>query len=353
MRSTTIRWTALAALLVTLAACGGDGGDDAEGTEQSGELFDFPLGSFNGEIYVLDYVAVDQGFFEENGLNVTFISPQQGGASANTLFLGGTLKGWPGNPAPIMVNISKGEDIKIAGWLDNWIPFQLVVPEDSELAGMTDASFDEKMEALRGKQVGLTAIGSLVYQSLVAGLTASGVPESDVTIIAVGQPDSGMGQMEAGRIDAYVTYSRTDTEIFAERVNTVEFVSLTGEEAPEEIRSFSAYALPVLNTLVEENPEVVEGYVNAQKQAHEWVQENVEEAAQIVADQIYNGQYTEIIDDALNRLLEAEQPYEFKVNPETWQNHMQLLVDQGQIEESAVDALEYDKVVLPDAQVSE
>jgi len=349
MSTVWLRLVAVLTLAFALGACAGNGGAGSA-SAGDGELVDFPLGSFNGEIYVLDYVAVEQGFFEDHGLNVTFISPQQGGASANTLFVGGTLKGWPGNPAPIILNVTKGEDIKIAGMLDDWIPFQVVVREDSDLAQMRDASFEEKMEALRGKKIGLTAVESLVYQSLSAGLTSAGVPVDDVTILAVGQPDSGLGQLEAGRIDGYVTYSLTDTEILAQRANTVQFVSLTGEEAPEEIRSFSAYALPVMGSLVEENPEAVEGYVAAQQEAYDWTRENIEEAAQIVADRVYNGDYADVLTEALNELFSGE-PHDFKVNPDTWENHVQLLVNQGVIPEDAADLAAYEKVVLPEAQV--
>lgn len=336
---------ALSAAALALTACGGsDSGSSEDG------LFEFTLGSFNGEIYVLDYVADRKGFFEQNGLKVNFISPQQGGASANTLFLGGTLKGWPGNPAPIMQNIAKGENIKIAGWLDSWIPFGVVVPADSDLAKLKDRPFDEKMRALRGKKIGLTAVGSLVYQSLLAGFATVGMSEKDVTILAVGQPDSGMGQMEAGRIDAYVTYSRTDVGVFEQRVNAVHYVSLTGEEAPEKIRAYSSFALPVMNSLVEQHPKVVEGYVNAQKQAYEWTKQNVDEAAQIVAEQVYNGQYKDIILPALKEIFEVEQPYDFKVNPQSWSNLANLVVELGMIEQANASSLEYDKVVLDSAK---
>ncbi|MEV6692813.1 ABC transporter substrate-binding protein [Micromonospora sp. NPDC051196] len=338
---------ALSAAVLALTAC-----SSGSGSANKDGLFEFTLGSFNGEIYVLDYVADKQGFFEQNGLKASFISPQQGGASANTLFLGGTLKGWPGNPAPIMQNMAKGEDIKIAGWLDNWIPFGVVVPADSDLAALKDRPFAEKMQALRGKKIGLTAIGSLVYQSLMAGFASAGMTEKDATILAVGQPDSGVGQMEAGRIDAYVTYSRTDVGVFEQRANTVQFASLTGEEAPEKIRAYSSYALPVLNSLATENPEVVSGYVKAQKQAYDWTKQNIDQAAQIVADQVYKGQYKEIIIPALNEIFKVEQRYDFKVNPQSWDNLSSLVVELGMVEEANRTSLDYAKVVLDEAKAS-
>lgn len=343
-----LRFTAaLSAAVLALAACGSD-----SGSPDSGDLYEFTLGSFNGEIYVLDYVADRQGFFEKNGLKASFISPQQGGASANTLFLGGTLKGWPGNPAPIMQNMAKGEDIKIAGWLDNWIPFGIVVPGNSDLAGLKDKPFAEKMQALRGKKIGLTAVGSLVYQSLLAGFASAGMTDKDATILAVGQPDSGIGQMQAGRIDAYVTYSRTDVGVFAQRAGAVQYASLTGPEAPEKIRAYSSYALPVLNKMATENPEVVTGYVNAQKQAYAWTKDHIDEAAQIVADQVYKGEYKDVIVAALNEIFGVAQPYDFKVNPQSWDNLAGLVVELGMVEEANRPSLDYAKVVLDSAKTS-
>lgn len=338
---------AFSAAALALSACA-SGGNSVSKTNKG--LTEFTLGSFNGEIYVLDYVADKQGFFEKNGLKATFISPQQGGASANTLFLGGTLKGWPGNPAPIMQNIAKGEDIKIAGWLDNWIPFGLVVKGDSDLAKLKNESFQQKMEALRGKKIGLTAVGSLVYQSLLAGLNSAGMSSKDVTILAVGQPESGMGQMQAGRIDAYVTYSNTDVGVFQQQVGAVQYASLTGPEAPEQIRAYSSYALPVLNTLVKEHPDVVSGYVNAEKQAYAWSKQHVDQAAQIIADQVYKGQYKNIIVPALNQLLSVPQPYNFKVNPQSWNNLANLTVKLGLVDPAKLSTLDYQKVVLDNAK---
>jgi ABC-type nitrate/sulfonate/bicarbonate transport system substrate-binding protein len=339
---------ALTAALLALAACGQDSGSSSGDKE----LYDFTLGSFNGEIYVLDYVADKQGFFEQNGLKASFISPQQGGASANTLFLGGTLKGWPGNPAPIMQNLGKGETIKIAGWLDNWIPFGIVVPADSDLAKLKDRPFGEKMQALRGKKIGLTAVGSLVYQSLIAGFATEGMTEKDATILAVGQPDSGIGQMEADRIDAYVTYSRTDVAVFAQRAKTVQYASLTGPEAPEKIRAYSSYALPVMGKLATEEPEVVTGYVTAQKQAYEWTKQNIDAAGQIVADQVYKGEYKADIVAALNELFGVPQPHEFKVNPTSWDNLSSLVVELGMVPADKKSTLDYGTVVLDSAKVS-
>jgi ABC-type nitrate/sulfonate/bicarbonate transport system substrate-binding protein len=340
---------AVSAAVLALAGCGSSSPDSAS-KPGSKDLFEFTMGSFNGEVYVLDYVADKQGFFKKNGLEAKFISPQSGGASANTLFLGGTLQAWPGNPATIMQDMAKGEKIKIAGWRDNWIPFGIVVPGDSSLAKLKDAPFDEKMKALRGKKIGLTAVGSLVYQSLLAGLNTAGLKESDVTILAVGQPDSGMAQMQGGRIDAYVTYSRTDVGVFAERVKAVQYASLTGDEAPESIRDFSSWALPVLESMQTKHPEVVKGYVKAQEEAYDWAKNNIDAAAQIVADQIYKGQFKPIIVDALNKLFASQQPYDnFKVNPKAWDGMANLMITGGKLKSSDLPSVAYDKVVLPDA----
>lgn len=357
LRSSYLKGIAALALVLALGACAGNssssgsanGGSNSSSGNQTTSI-DFPLGSFNGEIYVLDYVGKQEGFFAKNGLNVTFISPSQGGATANSLFLGGTLKGWPGNPSSIMVDLSKGENIQVAGMLNNWIPFQVVVPKSSPLAHMQNATFAQKMEALKGKRIGLTAVGSLVYQSLVAGLDSANVPVSDVTILGIGQPTSGIGQIKAGRIDGYVTYSRTDTAVMGQLANTVPFVSLDGPEAPAAIRCYSSYALPVLGSLEKSNPKAVADYVTAQEEAYDWTKTHINQAAQIVANQIYNGQYTDIIVQALNQLFAQAQPDGFKVDQATWNSEVQLLVNEGQVPKTAVGTLAYNKVVLPSAQ---
>lgn len=338
-----------------LAACGTSTDSDPSAKGNSGgekKLTEFTLGSFNGEIYVLDYVADKQGFFANNGLKATFISPSAGGASANTLFLGGTLKGWPGNPATIMQDMAKGEKIKIGGWRDNWIPFGIVVPKDSDLVKLKDAPFEERMKALKGKNIGLTAIGSLVYQVLLASLQTAGMSEKDITILAVGQPDAGIAQMSGGRIDAYITYSRTDVGVFNQQIGSVEYAALTGgADSPAEIAPFSSFALPVLDKMVQSDPEVVKGYLAAQQEAYEWSKANVSAAAKIVSEQIYKGKFEDIVLDALNKLFASPQPLpNFQVNKETWDGLAALLVERGVLKESEKSSLDYNQVVLDAAK---
>lgn len=347
IKNRLIALLAAVGMISTVSACGGSDGP-ANGKDG---LTDFPLGVFSGEIYILDYVAKEKGYFEDNGLNVTFLAPSQGGGAANTFFLAGTLKGWPGNPSTIMIDMSKGEDIQIAGWLDNWISFAVQVPADSELAGLKDKPFDEKMKALKGKKIGLTGVGSLVNQSLVAGLKASGVSEKDVQVLAVGPPDAGIAQLETGRIDAYATYSRTDAAVLSEQAGSTEYVSLTGDEAPEQIRAYSSWALPVLSSFAKKNPEAVEGYVAAQKEAYAWVKDNIDEAAKILSDEVYDGKFVDIITEALNDIFSAPQPNDFKVTPEAWNNLAELMQDQGQLPKGAEAKLVYDDVVRKDASV--
>jgi ABC-type nitrate/sulfonate/bicarbonate transport system substrate-binding protein len=135
-------------------------------------------------------------------------------------------------------------------------------------------------------------------------------------------------------------------------VGAVQYASLTGQEAPEKIRAYSSYALPVLNSLVKERPDVVSGYVNAEKQAYEWTRQHVDQAAQIIADQVYKGQYKDIIVPALNEVLSVQQPYDFKVNPKSWDNLASLVVDLGMVEPAKRSTLDYDKVVLDNAKAS-
>ena len=69
---------AIASLMTPVTACGGGSGTSSGQSKAD----DLTLATFSGEVYGLDVIAQKQGFFQKRNLNVSFISPQSGGAAA-------------------------------------------------------------------------------------------------------------------------------------------------------------------------------------------------------------------------------------------------------------------------------
>lgn len=339
---------AVAGTLV-LAACSSSG---SKSSTKSGGLTKFKIASFSGEIYGLDAVAQAHGFFKKHGLDVTSVAPSAGGGAANTLFLAGSVQGWAGNPQVILSDIAKGEKVSFAGALESWIPYQIQVPASSSLAKLRNASFADKMKALEGKKVGLTGVGALVYYDFQTALKIAGVDPKSVTVLGVGAPSNAIGQFSGGRLDAYITYSRSDALIMAEQAKTVSYADLSVGDAPAELRAFSTFAFPVLSSFAASHPDRVSAYMDAEKEAFAWMKANVAAAAKIVAKATYGGKYESQVEQGLTQAFATPQSADFKYSPETFSGEVKLLAQIGLLPRSAPSDAKfaYKDLVLSSAQ---
>jgi NitT/TauT family transport system substrate-binding protein len=182
MRKT--RWlfvlTLAAAALLALAACGGDDDDgdaagDTGGTEEPAELqpVTVQLKWVTQAQFAGYYAALDQGYYEEEGLDVTIR---------------------PGGPDIVPEQVVLGGQAEFGlNWLDNTLATRDQGGEIVNIAqvfarsGMTEVTWkDSGLDAitdLRGKKVGVWLGGN--EHKLFAALTKNDIdPESDVEIVA-------------------------------------------------------------------------------------------------------------------------------------------------------------------------
>jgi NitT/TauT family transport system substrate-binding protein len=178
------RWWRLAALaaaaLLALAACGGDDDDgdaagDTGGTEEPAELqpVTVQLKWVTQAQFAGYYAALDQGYYEEEGLDVTIR---------------------PGGPDIVPEQVVLGGQAEFGlNWLDNTLATRDQGGEIVNIAqvfarsGMTEVTWkDSGLDAitdLRGKKVGVWLGGN--EHKLFAALTKNDIdPESDVEIVA-------------------------------------------------------------------------------------------------------------------------------------------------------------------------
>ncbi len=166
-----------------------DAGGAFEGTVQVGMI---PVGEFASA-----YVALDQGFFEEEGLDVEMqviqnaasIAPSvlngqlQFGTAASSPFLSAVGKGLP------LVAVANGSSVPDTPEQD---PFGVIVAPDSGIEDLTD---------LAGKTVAVNALGSGSHVTTVAAIAKAGADHTKTTFVAMPFPDM-LAALERGTIDA-------------------------------------------------------------------------------------------------------------------------------------------------------
>lgn len=187
----TLSALAISALAMgTLAACG----SDEEANADSLTKLRVAVAPIQFETAVL---ADEQGFFEDHGLDVEIVN----GADPASL-LAQVVSG--------DVNVAIGSWINVATSFSQGVPIQVIggngmVDPESNNSGVMIAK-DSKIKDLgdlKGKTIGVVGVKSGGDIPVLQALEAAGVPESEITEVAV--PYAGMeAALEQGTVDAVV-----------------------------------------------------------------------------------------------------------------------------------------------------
>jgi ABC-type nitrate/sulfonate/bicarbonate transport system substrate-binding protein len=332
----------LAALLFSLATTGSDAAETAK------SLVKFPTATFLVDTYATDFVAKDKGIFEKHGLDVTFTYPPSG-ATAAQLLLAGEIRGWNGPMDYAIQAAAKGADLKMAG-----MPFptttDYIIVSTTGTWPAVNAPYEEKIKALKGKTIGVSGIGAGTDHMLIAVLNSVGLADSDVHRVAVGPSIGGLGQLQSGRIDAYVDFSKSGVHLIESKGAGKLYVDLAHDkDVPNAVKIGASNALIVEGKFATANPKIVEAYVAAQRDAIEFIKAHPDEAAKIVAKHVFKGDHEDWIKDDLAGLLpgmSSQNAQGLRVSKPVYANWLDLLDKQG-YGVSKVPAAAYDNVVLP------
>jgi NitT/TauT family transport system substrate-binding protein len=142
---------------------------------------------------VVFYTAKDKGFYQQEGLDVEFVSTSAG--VANLALIGGNVE-FAGLGAGPVTAILRGAPLRFV--FTTWVkPFHtLLVNKNSEIQSVKD---------LRGKRVGVSSFGvgpdSLMREYLGKSGLESG---KDVVILAIGVNSDRLNALLSGSVDAAV-----------------------------------------------------------------------------------------------------------------------------------------------------
>lgn len=198
------------------------------------------------------FVAIGEGFFAEEGLEVTVEAINGSGAVLQALSSGQAMFGRPG-PGPVLA--ARGRDVDVV-FIYNFAAksnFGLVVPADSPIQAPAD---------LKGKVVGTgTADGAEVgfARNVMSG---AGLKDGvDYTFLTVGDGGPATAAFSSGEIDAY-SASTADAAILNQRGVAVR------EITPAEYMRFFGNGFVTMGDTIRNNPELVEKFVRAIHKGH-------------------------------------------------------------------------------------
>ncbi len=261
----------LAASMFLLAACGGGAGagqSSSSGTAGTTGTADTPVEftiAFCTWIgYAPLYIAEDQGYFEEFGINPTLTIIEDESQYAAALY---------SNSIQALGNVLDREVVHYASGTPETVIFSL--DESSGGDGIIATADIKTIADLKGKVVGLDK-SSTAYFFFLTVLAANGVDESEVTIQEMGTDAAGAAFM-AGQLDAAVVWEPYLTEAS----------NLEGGHVLASSADYSKVIVDVMvmrSDFIEANPQAASGLAAAWYKAIEFYKANPEEGNRIMAE---------------------------------------------------------------------
>ena len=284
---------AAAVLALTLTACGGDGDTDTEtdapttdsaATDTATDDGEAPAESVDltvGVIPILDvapiYLGVQEGFFEEEGINLT-LELAQGGAAIIPGVVSGQFQFGFSNTISLLLAQDNNLGLKaIANGAQSTDDVMedfgaVVVPGDSDIQDLTD---------LEGKRIGVNTLNNIQTTTINQIVRDAGGDPSSITYVELPFPEIvqavANGDVDAGQL---VEPFRTMSLNAGDRNLGSNLAGVTDNLEVAMYFTSQAYA--------DENPDIVERFTNALNKSLAFADDNPDMAREVL------GTYTNI-----------------------------------------------------------
>lgn len=238
---------------------------------QDDDLIELNAGIVSGIDQLGVAMALEQGFFEKQGLDVTIANPFATGVDAlNALQAGEVDVVQVG--VPMIGAVVRGMDLVALGnysgnaaQLGSDTTMALVARDGSDIKG-------EDLTTLKGKKVA-TSFGTINHLYILALIEAAGLAVDDVTLVNTPPPDMTVALLSGG-IDAFVGWD--PWPIVAQRDVPGAYVALRGGNHI----SYIGFNVG-MREWVANNGETIEKFLAAVSEADQWMRANPKEAAQV------------------------------------------------------------------------
>lgn len=306
--------TAAAALLM-LSACGGAATDSAAEADTDGGLTEVNVGVIPIVDVVPIYLGIEEGIFEEHGLDVN-LQEAQGGAAIVPGIQSGDFDFGFSNTASLIIATSKG------------LPLQIVAPGPNS-TGDAEADFSgvlvpgdsdiETIEDLDGKTISINTLNNINDTVLREGMNQAGGDPESMDLVEVAFPDM-QSQVEGGNLDGMLVVEPFKT--LGENDGMRSIYAPYAE--PTEDLSVAVYFTS--DAMIESNPETVDAFAAAMRESQQFAQDNPDAAKDIMSSYI-------TIDEALVPELTLPS-FPQEVNEESLQTMIDWTEEYGLISET-------------------
>lgn len=327
-------WVAVctAALVTTLAACGGGSEDDAAtltvGLQE-------PFSAYHIQ------VGIEQGFFEDVGIDNLETRVFTSVPAMLTAVAKGQLEtGIQGLPALSNYNeTTAGAELRLltnkAFNTTHWAVSDRVANPVAESDDFVDV-----VKTWKGKKIGVPVLSGLVYNELIYMLTEAGLDaEKDVEIIAAGSGEPAATALREGLVDVIGASATTIALVAAG-----EFGVPVLEETATPSDSSMGTSWFTSDQQLEEDPELFEALTEGITRSKQFILDpaNKDAVVDVLVDDF------DLKPEVAEILYEMDRPgWDDPLNQETFQHSVEVLTLTGNL---SGEAPAYDEIVAPIAQ---
>ncbi len=238
------------------------GGCQEKSEKYTGPAEKITLAAYAGETGALVYVAEDQGYFEENGLEVTIKDYESGKAAANILIAGEADIATAADDVFIS-NALDHADLRLFGTVATAEVTELVARKDKGIITIND---------LIGKKVGVTKNTGCEI-ALASFLLDNGLSINELELVDL-KPSEIVKAILNGDIDAAVTW---DPNVYYIKKELGDNAVSWGN-----IQESFYFVLITKKEWLENNPAAAERFMKSVLEAEDYIKDNSEEAKEFI-----------------------------------------------------------------------
>lgn len=254
------------------------------------------------------YLAKARGYLAEEGLDVEMTATGGGGPDIRALIAGEvefTLT--PGDN--VLLAYQEGKRlVMVATALQRLVINWAMHPEVAKAKGITESTpLPEKLKALRGLTVGVTAPGALTAHLAAFVIRKAGLtPQQDVKIIPIGSGPTFLAALENRKVDVALS-SSPSLETAVRRGFAMVFLNNARGEDPS-IGEFLMLNLMTRPEVVEKNPELVRKMVRALVRANKWALASTPDQVASALQPFFGKTPPDLLLDGVKTMLPALSP---------------------------------------------
>jgi len=276
MRNRILAFSVIASVIA--AACGGGAttaspspaangaaATTAAPTNEPPAKLSIMVGGLNKQIYLPNKLTEALGYFKEQNLDVTLVDEPSGVDTENAVAAGQVQLGSGSYDHTI--------DLQVAGKDLTCVLVMLQEPGEAVLVSTKKADTIKSPADWKGKNVGVTSLGSGTHTLTRYLAVHNGLKVEDVTFVKAGAGDTMIAAFKQGTIDVGITTQPTVLRL----INSGDAKMLVNLFTPESTRAAMGGDYPFISLwgktdYVQKNKAVVQRVVNAYVKTLKWIQ---------------------------------------------------------------------------------